>query len=197
MKKESNALYILRLAATLLAICAAVALALAGVNSITKDRIAAIQAEKTQKAISEVLPGVSGVEEIPFTDESGLVRKVYQAKYPASHFELEMFPDYAVEVTPAGFGGDITLMVGVNRSGKILGISIISHTETAGLGAVAGANSAKGQAFRDSFIGLFGPVAPSKDGGEADTITGATITSRAICDGVNAAVACVKNMPLD
>ena len=55
MKKESNALYILRLTVTLLLICAAVALALAGVNSITKDRIAAIQAEKTQKAIAEVL----------------------------------------------------------------------------------------------------------------------------------------------
>ena len=43
MKKENNALYILRLAVTLLAICAAVALALAGVNAITEDRIAAIQ----------------------------------------------------------------------------------------------------------------------------------------------------------
>ena len=50
MKKESNALYILRLTVTLLLICAAVALALAGVNAITKDRIAAIQAEKIGRA---------------------------------------------------------------------------------------------------------------------------------------------------
>ena len=196
MKKEHNGLYILRLAVTLLAICAVVALALAGVNSITKDKIAAVKAEKTQKAIAEVLPGCTAVKEIAFTDDTGLVNKVYQSDMSLSGSSAVAF-GYAVEVTPAGFGGDITLMVGVNRSGKILGISIISHTETAGLGAVAGANSAKGQAFRDSFIGLFGPVAPSKDGGEADTITGATITSRAICDGVNAAVACVKNMPLD
>lgn len=195
MKKEHNGLYILRLAVTLLAICAVVALALAGVNSITKDKIAAVKAEKTQKAISEVLPGVVMVKEVAFTDATGLVNKVYKSDLSLSSDSSSAF-GYAVEVTPAGFGGEITMMVGVDSTGKVLGISIISHTETAGLGAVAGANSAKGQAFRDSFIGLFGSVAPSKDGGEADTITGATITSRAICDGVNAAVACVQNLPL-
>jgi electron transport complex protein RnfG len=184
MKKENNALYILRLTVTLLLICAAVALALAGVNAITKDRIAAIQAEKTQKAIAEVLPGVADVETIPFTDESGLISTVYKSDL-----------GYAVEVTPtSGFAGAIKMMVGVSHDGKVLGVSIISHAETAGLGAVAGANSAKGQAFRDSFLGLSGSVSTSKDGGEADTITGATITSRAICDGVNAALACVENL---
>ena len=105
MKKEKNALYILRLAVTLLAICAAVALALAGVNAITKDRIAAIQAEKTQKAIAEVLPGVTDVEEIAFTDESGLVSTVYKSDL-----------GYAVEVTPtSGFAGAIKMMVGSDR----------------------------------------------------------------------------------
>ena len=194
MKKENNAMYILRLTVTLLAICTVVALALAGVNSITREKIAAVNAEKTQKAISEVLPSVSGVEEVAFTDETGLVRRVYAAKYPVDLIEAYDAPCYAVEVTPAGFGGNITLMVGVDITGRVLGISVISHTETAGLGAVAGANNAKGQAFRDSFVGLIAPVAPSKDGGQADTITGATITSRAICAGVNAAVACVLHL---
>ena len=100
-------------------------------------------------------------------------------------------------ITPdasVGFGGTITMMVGIDLEGKVTGISIISHTETAGLGSVAGDNSAKGQAFRDSFIGLSGSVSTSKDGGEADTITGATITSRAICDGVNAALEFVRRM---
>lgn len=193
MKKENNAMYILRLAATLLAICAVVALALAGVNAITKDRIAAVKAEKTQKAISEVLPGCVAVKEVAFTDHTGLVKKVYQSDMSLSS-NADVAFGYAVEVVPAGFNGEITMMVGVSPDGKVLGISIISHTETAGLGAVAAANSAKGQTFRDSFIGLTAPVAPSKDGGQADTITGATITSRAICDGVNAALACIGNM---
>jgi electron transport complex protein RnfG len=184
MKKESTFHYILRLTVTLLLICAVVALALAGVNAITKDKIAAIKAEKTQKAIAEVLPGVTDVEEIAFTDESGLVSTVYKSDL-----------GYAVEVTPtSGFAGAIKMMVGVSHDGKVLGVSIISHAETAGLGAVAGASNAKGQAFRDSFLGLTAPVSPNKDGGQADTITGATITSRAICDGVNAALACVANL---
>ena len=51
----SNLKHILRLSITLLLITAAIAGALAGVNAITEDRIAAIEAEKTQKAISQVL----------------------------------------------------------------------------------------------------------------------------------------------
>ena len=184
MKKENNALYILRLAVTLLAICAVVALALAGVNAITKDRIAAIQAEKTQKAIAEVLPGVTDVEEIAFTDESGLVSTVYKSDL-----------GYAVEVTPtSGFAGAIKMMVGVSHDGKVLGVSIISHAETAGLGAVAAENTSKGHAFRHQFQLLTGNISIGSGENQVDALTGATITSQAICDGVNAALACVENL---
>ena len=182
MKKENNASYILRLAVTLLAICAAVALALAGVNAITKDRIDAIQVEKTQKAIAEVLKDGETAMAVFLSDSTQGVISAYENEN-----------GYAVEVVSPGFNGDITMMVGVSHDGKVLGISIISHAETAGLGAVAGASSAKGQAFRDSFLGLTAPVSPNKDGGQADTITGATITSRAICDGVNMALDFVAN----
>ena len=95
--------------------------------------------------------------------------------------------------TPVTFG-QIDMMVGIGKDGNILGISIISHTETAGLGAVAAAENAKGEAFRDQFIGMSGSVSVTKDGGEVDAVTGATVTSRAICDGVNAALACVANL---
>ena len=183
MKRESTFAYVLRLTLTLLIICAMVAAALAGVNAITKDKIANIQAEKTQKAIAAVLEGGYDTEITDFADESGIVSRIYKG-----------VNGYAVEVTPGGFDGEITMMVGVSLEGEVLGISIISHTETAGLGAVAGANNTKGQAFRDSFIGLSGTVVTNKDGGEADTITGATITSRAVCDGVNAALKCIENL---
>ena len=43
-------------------------------------------------------------------------------------------------------------------------------------------------------MGQSGSVSVTKDGGQIDAITGATITSRAICDGVNAALACVANL---
>ena len=83
------------------------------------------------------------------------------------------------------------MMVGVDFAGKVLGISVISHTESAGLGAVAASSTSAGETFRDQFVGQFGSVLVSKDGGTVDAITNATITSRAICDGVNAALDCV------
>ena len=180
MKKESDFLYIFRLAAVLLIITSLVAAALAGVNSITAPAIARLTAEKTQMAIEAVLPG--GGEEIEFAP-ADLVSKVYKGEN-----------GYAIEVTPGGFDNTITMMVGVDFEGKVLGIDIIKHTETAGLGAVADAETPAGQNFRGQFVGTSGSVAVTKDGGAMDSITGATITSRAICDGVNAALACAATL---
>ena len=180
MKTESTVKYVLRLALTLLAITAVVAAALAGVNSITAPAIAELNAQKTQEAIELVLPG--GGEEIDFP-AADLVAKVYKGEN-----------GYAVQTTPGGFDNTITMMVGVDTEGKVLGISIVKHTETAGLGAVAAAKTSAGEAFRDQFVGTSGSVAVSKDGGALDAITGATITSRAVCSGVNAALAAVAAM---
>ena len=180
MKTESNVMYILRLALTLLAITAVVAAALAGVNSITAPAIAELNAQKTQEAIELVLPGGGASVDFP---ETALVSKVYAGD-----------AGYAVEVTPGGFDNTITMMVGVDKAGSVLGISVISHTETAGLGAVAAAGTPAGEAFRAGFVGKSGSVSVTKDGGEIDSITGATITSRAVCVGVNAALEVVAKM---
>ena len=181
MKTESTVKYVLRLALTLLAITAVVAVILAGVNSVTAPRIAELNAEKTQAAIEAVLPG--GGEEIAFTDDTGLVSTVYKGQ-----------SGYAVEVTPAGFNGTVTMMVGVDNAGKVLGISIVNHTETAGLGAEAASQGAAGTAFRSQFTGMSGSVSVAKDGGQVDALTGATITSRAVCTGVNAALNAVAKL---
>ena len=183
MKKENTALYILRLALTLFIIAGVVAAALAGVNSITKPVIDRLNAEKTQKAIETVLPGGFDEELTNFDNQGGLVSKVYKGAN-----------GYALEVLPSGFDNTITMMVGVDNEGKVLGISIVSHTETAGLGAVAAATTSAGEAFRGQFVGQSGSVAVSKDGGTLDAITGATITSRAVCAGVNAALDCVAGL---
>ena len=181
MKTESTVMYVLRLALTLLAITAVVAAALAGVNSITAPAIAELNAQKTQEAIELVLPG--GGEEKADFPATALVSKVYAGD-----------AGYAVEVTPGGLDNTITMMVGVDTEGKVLGISIISHTETAGLGAVAAAGTPAGEAFRGEFVGASGSVSVTKDGGDVEAITGATITSRAVCVGVNAALECVAKM---
>ena len=180
MKTESTVKFVLRLALTLLAITAVVAVCLAGVNMITAPAIAELNAQKTQEAIELVLPGGGEVVDFP---ETALVSTVYASD-----------SGYAVEVTPGGFDNTITMMVGIDKSGSVLGISIISHTETAGLGAVAAAGTPAGEAFRNEFVGATGSVSVSKDGGDVEAITGATITSRAICVGVNAALEVVGKM---
>lgn len=184
MKKGNLIFFVLRLGLTLLLITSVMAAALAVVNAITAPKIAALREEKIQKAIAEVLPGGGSLLDAgSYTDETGLVTRVFASD-----------KGYAVEVAPIGFDNAITMMVGVDKNGTVSGVSIISHTETAGLGAVAAADSAAGQAFRDQFIGANGSVAVSKDGGTIDALTGATVTSRAICTGINAALACVAGM---
>lgn len=177
---KNNVLYVLKLALILLVITGSVALVLAGVNAITEDRIAAIQLKKTEQAIAKVLEGEP--EELTLTGDTGIVRSAYKSEF-----------GYAVEVAPNGFDGEILMMVGVDLEGKVTGISIISQTETAGLGAEAAAENAKGNAFRDQFVGLgVGEVALQKDGGTLDALTGATISSRAVAEGINAALEFVE-----
>ena len=182
-QNESIVMYVLRLAGTLLLICAVTAGLLAGVNGITAPIIAELNAAATQEAISAVLPGGFDSEITDYADASGIVSKVYQGEN-----------GYALEVGPGGFDNTITMMVGNDNEGKVLGISVVSHTETAGLGAVADADTPKGIAFREQFVGTSGSVSVTKDGGMMDAITGATITSRAICVGVNAALDCVAGL---
>ena len=168
---------ILKLTAILFTITAVVAALLAGANMLTKDRIAAAKEEKIALAVASVLPG--GTIDSQEAVDEGVVKTIYHGKNGC-----------AVEVAPSGFGGTITMMVGVSKEGKVLGVQIVSHSETPGLGAKAASDSA----FRDSFVGLSGSVQVSKDGGEADTLTGATITSRAVAAGVNAALAAVRSL---
>lgn len=171
---------ILKLTAILFTITAVVAALLAGANALTAERIATAEEQKLQQAISEVLPGGETAQKIEFvTDGDSDVKVIYKNEN-----------GYAVQVETAGFGGTITMMVGVSVDAKVLGVQIVSHSETPGLGARATSDGD----FRDSFVGLDGVIEVSKDGGEADTLTGATITSRAVADGVNSALAAVRGL---
>ena len=174
--------YILRLSLTLLVITGVVAAVLAGINGMTAPIIEGISAEKTQAAIEKVLPG-GGEKLDTYTDETGLVKAVYASE-----------TGYAIEVAPNGFGGEIRMMVGVDKEGNVLNISVISQTETAGLGSVVAAGTSAGEAFRSQFTGKSGTLAVTKDGGVIDAVTSATISSRAVVEGVNVALICVANL---
>lgn len=171
-----NFKYILRLTLTLLLITAVVAGLLGLVNYLTEDKIEALTRQKAESAMQEVLPAehyepiahqMDGVAEAYRADDKGTV----------------------VRVNVNGFGGAIDMMVGIGTDGKVCGVSIISHSETASLGA----NCVR-EDFRAQYLGADGALAVKKDGGTIDALTGATVTSRAVTNGVNLALAFVKEV---
>ena len=167
-KKEAGPV---QLVVTLFLISAICAVLLGLVNNITAGPIAAANEAATNAAMQAVLPADS-YELVEYTGGNALVTAVYKAGDAG----------YVVQVAPSGFGGNLDVMVGVGADGTCTGVSIISHAETSGLGA----NATK-EDFRAQFVGKAN-VAVTKDGGDIAALTGATITSRAVCDGVNAAI---------
>ena len=159
------------LVVVLFLICLVTALLLGLTNMITAPYIRANEWKTTQEAMNAVLPADS-YDEVEYTGGVATVDAVYKAGDAG----------YVVQVAPSGFGGVLDVMVGVNTDGTCSGVSIISHSETSGLGA----NATK-EDFRAQFVGKAN-VAVTKDGGDIAALTGATITSRAVCDGVNAAI---------
>ncbi len=166
----------------LLLVACAAALVLGLVNSATEGRIAEI-AETTRKtAMQAVLPADS--YEDAGVEDNGEVEAVYAAEGGG----------WVVQVTESGSQGLVTMMVGVSEDYVCTGISITESSETAGLGAIAGQASEKGEAFRAQFAGQSGEVKVTKEGGEIDAISGATITSKAVCRGVTAAIAACRTL---
>ena len=164
----------LKLAVILFAFAAVVAIALGLVNRLTQERIETFNAEKTAAAMRAVLPAESYRA---VTDSAGskigLVKEIYAADDQG----------WVVMVTPSGFGGEIEMAVGVDKSGAVTGVSIVQMSETSGLGA-----NARRESFRSQYVGKSGSVALRKQGGEIDALTGATVTSTAVTKGVNAAL---------
>ncbi len=162
---------------TLLAFAAVVAFLLGLVNDVTAENIAKHKADKTMAAMETVLPAGEYSQVIYEGDPS--VASVYRAGDAG----------WIVEVTPSGFGGLIDMMVGVDKSGAVTGVSIVSMSETSGLGA-----NASRESFRSQYVGKTGSVKLKKQGGEIDALTGATVTSTAVTKGVNTALAVVQEL---
>jgi len=99
----------------------------------------------------------------------------------------------ALEAFGKGFHGDIGVMVGIDiTTDKIIGIGITTHSETPGVGSRVKTDLS----FRSQFKGI--PVNETvkvkADGGQIDAVTGATISSRGVCNAVNNALALYKRL---
>ena len=97
---------------------------------------------------------------------------------------------YAVETAVDGFGGTFRVMVGFDQEGNILGYEILEHQETPGLGSHMVHWFKNADKPGQNIIGRkAGALQVSKDGGDVDAITAATITSRAFLKAINQAYA--------
>lgn len=177
-----------QLGGILCAITLVVALALGAVNAVTEGPITEQNAQKIKDSLENVMPGAES-EQIDVPEGTTVTTETKNATSVTILSAYKMTKDgadagYCVEVGPTGFGGAVDTMVGIDGDGKVTGISVISaSSETPGLGA----RSTEPE-FQAQFAGQVGTeVAVTKDGGSIDALTGATITSRAVSEGVVAA----------
>lgn len=151
--------------------------ALAGVYILTEKNIALQEAQKQQAAILAVLPEGCTVAEPE--EVEGLT--IYKA------FKDDQWIATAVETSEVGFDGPQVIMVGLDAEGKVLDYVVLKQTETPGLGAHID-HWFKDAIGNRSIIGKkAGALAVTKDGGEVDAITAATISSRAFLKAINKA----------
>ena len=159
-------------------ICAAIALMLGYVNAVTAGPIADAEAKAKEEAIRAIFPAAVDVteEKLPGEIDSAVkVNAFYTVKDGSG------FIGCAVNVTVgSGYGGEINMTVGVTPDGKVKGVEIVSHSETAGLGARIDEAS-----FRQRFVGV---TEYAEIGENVDAISGATISSKAVAAGVTAAL---------
>ena len=201
-KVDMDPKYIVELTVKLFVTCLVVAGLLGGVNAITKDRIAAINWENTVVAMQAVAadPENTTYNETPLentqamTDAAsaagGTLGAIYEAQVNGES------AGYAVTVSASGSQGTIEMMVGVDAAGAVTGVSVISHSETSGIGTrvVGNEPTASGVGVLDQFKGKSAADGTLAVGTNVDAITGATVSTRGIATGVNAALAAVGAM---
>lgn len=195
-KVDMDPKYIIKLTVTLLLCCLVVAAALGGVNAITKDKIAAINWENTVTAMKAV---VADPESTEFSDALENTEAMTAAAASAggtldSVYEVLVGGEnagYAIKVVASGSQGSIEMMVGVDGEGAVTGVSIVDNAETAGIGSKVMNNEplSSGTGVLDQFIGKSAADGALAVGTNVDAISGATVSTKGVTTGVNAALA--------
>ncbi|GAA0101176.1 RnfABCDGE type electron transport complex subunit G [Paraclostridium bifermentans] len=173
---------IFRLGAILFVICAVASLMLSLTNNITAPVIEQRNIQANNESRQEVLQVAEEFSEVK--DVKGdLIEEVYQGTKGGE------VVGYTIKTTPKGYGGKVEVMVGISNDGKISGVKIGNHSETPGLGSKSADPS-----FKDQYNGKSTKTPLNIVKGNASNendivaISGATITSKAVTAGVNAAM---------
>ncbi len=170
---------IIKLGGILTAITLVITLVLALVNMITSEKIAQNNINKELAACREIIE--ADFKDITNTlPENEKITAVYEGSKNGK------IQGYCVSVLGEGYGGDISMVVGVNSDSAVAGIKIIKHSETPGLGS-----KAVNDDFRSEYTGKKTPLSVVSGGGakesEINAISGATKTTKGVTDAVNMA----------
>lgn len=182
MAKTESTLINMVLALLIITVIAGASLGM--VYKVTKEPIAMAKLAKQQKAIEEVVPGFDNNptdEMYQLTSKEGYTLQVFPCKKGD-----ELLGVAIASKTDKGFSGEIKIMVGLKPDGTILNYSVLEHKETPGLGTKMG-DWFRGDNASQSIINRDPSntkMTVSKDGGDIDAITAATISSRAFLDAV-------------
>ena len=190
-------MYLVKLTVTLALTSAIVAGLLGAVNGATAGPIAQINKEKTEAAMALVVADAAVStfgEAMSVSEEMIAAAATYGGKiaevYPVQVDGVDA--GYAVKIIAGGSQGDIELMVGTDMDAAVTGVSIVKHKETSGIGTKVTGNV-------NGVLSQFTGMSHSVDGdfvvgSNLDAITGATVTTKGVTKGVNAAVAAVAAM---
>ena len=184
--------FVIKVAGTLTVIALVTAALLGLVDGVTRDKIAEIEAEKTRIAMSAVTPAGS-----EFTDKLEIPAEAAEAAAAQGGKVLELYGVKAggcvMKISASGSQGSIVMMVGVDGNKAITGISVVSHSETSGIGTKVVGNELNdaGVPVLDQFIGLSGSgsLVVKKN---ITPITTATVSTKGITMGANAALAAAE-----
>ena len=184
--------FVLKVAGTLTVISLVVAALLGVVNMVTEDKIDAINAEKTNQALAAVAPEGAEFTPVELSDAAVAAASAYGTL--DSMYEMST-GGYAMKIVASGSQGSIEMIVGVDANKALTGVSVVNHSETGGIGTKVVNNdpNSAGTPVLDQFIGMSG--AGSLVVGKTVTpISGATVTTKGITAGCNAALAAVEAM---
>ena len=168
---------------------------LAGVNELTHERIIEQEELRVLQQLNELVPTTSYnndlLEDMIEVDDEMFFHHpapvtVYRARMDGQPRAVMM-----VISTPDGYNGDIRLLAGIDSGGSILGVRVISHKETPGLGdpiEIEKSPWVLGFAGKSLFNPETAGWAVKRDGGDFDQFTGATISPRAVVKAVHRAM---------
>ncbi len=179
--KNSKAKEIIVPAVSLFLICVVVTALLALTNAVTAPKIDALAVETQEASKKQVLSSAASFSEEKQIEKDGVSYTYYDGLDSDGSVM-----GYVFVTSAKGYGGDISVMVGVLGDGTVAGVNILSINETAGLGM-----NAKNQSFLDQFLGKSGEIGVAKNNPsdtEIQALTGATITSSAMATAVNTAL---------